>query len=90
VAGLTVAAGHTGRSEKLDGGVGSNPTPPPVTKWLESTLVNKSWHAKNKLLRNYPLEKKVKWHTLHQKNCGCRPIPKSVTEELKKRKPQDS
>lgn len=40
--------------------------------------MNKMWHEKNKLPRNAILDQRIKWHIEHQKNCNCRPIPKSL------------
>ena len=46
----------------------------------------KEWHGKNKMPKNPSLEDRIKWAIGHEKNCGCRPIPKSLLEEIKNRK----
>jgi len=47
--------------------------------------LNRDWHEKNVMPRNASLEQRIDWHLEHSKNCGCRPIPKTVQIELKKR-----
>lgn len=44
--------------------------------------MNRAWHAKNKLSEGASEEERIKWHIAHQKNCGCRPIPKSLSGML--------
>jgi len=34
---------------------------------------------------NATIEQRIKWHIAHQKNCGCRPVPEKLMEEMKKR-----
>jgi hypothetical protein len=48
--------------------------------------INAQWHEKNVMPRNATLEKRVKWHLEHIKECGCRPMPKSIAAEIKKRR----
>lgn len=45
--------------------------------------INKEWHEKHKMPKNPTFEEKLKWHKEHAKNCGCRPIPKSILSKLK-------
>jgi hypothetical protein len=47
--------------------------------------INKDWHLKNKMPDNPTFEQRVKWHLSHQKHCLCRPIPKKLLDEMKKR-----
>ena len=48
--------------------------------------INKEWHENNILGSNQPLDKRIKWHLEHEKFCNCRTMPKSIREEIKKRK----
>ncbi len=48
--------------------------------------MNKTWHAKNVLGQKASLAKRVSWHLAHQKNCACRPVPKSIQETIKSKK----
>ena len=45
---------------------------------------NKAWHDKNKMPKNAKFDERIKWHLEHQKNCGCRPIPKKLAEAIDK------
>jgi len=31
------------------------------------------------------MEERLRWHLEHARNCGCRPIPDGVAEEMKQR-----
>jgi hypothetical protein len=46
--------------------------------------VNKEWHAKNRMPKNATRGQRIGWHCEHAKNCGCRPIPRDVAEEVDK------
>ncbi len=50
--------------------------------------INKKWHQANKMPKNASLEQRVRWHVDHARECGCRPIPKTIKEEMLKRKPK--
>lgn len=45
--------------------------------------INKEWHEKHKMPKNPTMEEKIKWHKEHARNCGCRPMPKSILNKLK-------
>lgn len=45
--------------------------------------INKEWHEKNVMPKNATFEQQVKWHVAHAKNCGCRPIPVKLKEQMK-------
>jgi hypothetical protein len=47
--------------------------------------MNKEWHLKHTMPKNPTMEKRIKWHLEHEKNCSCRPIPEKLREEMKKR-----
>jgi hypothetical protein len=47
--------------------------------------MNKGWHAKNVMPKSATFEQRVKWHLEHQKHCTCRPIPKKLLEEMKRK-----
>ena len=46
--------------------------------------MNKEWHSKHKMPKNPTAEQRLKWHIEHAKNCGCRPIPKSLQAKAKR------
>jgi hypothetical protein len=47
--------------------------------------MNRAWHEANVLGRNPTRERRLSWHREHQANCGCRPMPKSVRQDLEGR-----
>jgi hypothetical protein len=51
-----------------------------------SEKLNKDWHEQHRMPKNPTLDQRVEWHIAHKKACGCREIPESVKEELRKRK----
>lgn len=44
------------------------------------------WHKENKMPKNPTLEQRANWHREHVKNCGCRPIPRSLSPKVKKKR----
>jgi len=46
--------------------------------------INKAWHLANPMPKNPTLEQRIMWHDAHQLNCSCRPVPKSLEEEIMK------
>lgn len=47
--------------------------------------INKEWHERNKMPRSASFEERVAWHTEHQKQCACRPIPQKLAREIKEK-----
>ncbi|MFC0012729.1 hypothetical protein [Devosia nitrariae] len=47
--------------------------------------INKQWHEAHKLARNATLDERIDWHVKHAANCACRPIPRSILDELERR-----
>ncbi|HEY4674383.1 MAG TPA: hypothetical protein VIH03_09470 [Nitrososphaerales archaeon] len=47
--------------------------------------INEKWHNANPMPKNPTIERRIRWHLEHAKNCGCRPIPDKLQEEIKKR-----
>jgi hypothetical protein len=47
--------------------------------------MNKPWHEQHKMPTKPTLDQRVRWHLAHAKHCGCRPVPRSVLEEMKRR-----
>ena len=56
-----------------------------VSYWHLAMTINRSWHGKNRMLKNPSLEERITWHLEHSKNCSCRPIPEKILAEIKKR-----
>jgi hypothetical protein len=48
--------------------------------------LNAIWHAKHPMPKPATLAQRVTWHVAHAKACGCRPMPRTVLPELKRRK----
>ena len=46
---------------------------------------NSDWHAANRLAKNATIDEKIGWHLRHAQNCGCRPMPKSIENQIKAR-----
>jgi hypothetical protein len=42
--------------------------------------LNREWHARHPMPTRPTREQRVAWHLAHQKQCGCRPIPKGLTK----------
>jgi hypothetical protein len=40
--------------------------------------MNQAWHQRNKMPAKATPAERLAWHREHQKECGCRPIPKSL------------
>jgi len=47
--------------------------------------LNRQWHEQHQLGKGADLNERVRWHVAHAKVCQCRPIPKSVQEEIERR-----
>ncbi|NVM66765.1 hypothetical protein FHW88_005083 [Mucilaginibacter sp. SG538B] len=50
--------------------------------------LNIAWHLANPMPKYPTLEERITWHTAHQVHRGCRPVPRSVEEKIKKRASQ--
>ena len=50
--------------------------------------INKKWHLENKMPRGANIKVRIQWHVNHKRECGCRPIPKSIQKKLLERKPK--
>lgn len=46
--------------------------------------LNKDWHLKNRMPKNATEQQRIDWHIKHARQCGCREIPKSLAEKMKK------
>lgn len=47
--------------------------------------VNREWHAIHKMPKHPSFEERMHWHLQHAANCGCRPIPKKLLDEMEAR-----
>ena len=47
--------------------------------------MNKEWHSRNRMPERATLKQRVRWHLEHARECGCRPIPKSVLDDILRR-----
>jgi hypothetical protein len=41
-------------------------------------MINREWHAANRMPPNASRSERLRWHERHAKACGCRPIPRSL------------
>jgi hypothetical protein len=48
--------------------------------------MNAQWHAKRKMPRSANLDQRIQWHLDHAKQCGCRPIPPRLLQEIRQRR----
>ncbi len=48
--------------------------------------MNREWHDQHRLSTGASLEERVQWHIEHAETCACRPVPRSVLEELERRR----
>jgi len=46
--------------------------------------MNKAWHDKHPMPENASTKQRIAWHLEHAKNCGCRPIPEKLKQEMRK------
>jgi len=51
---------------------------------MHDARINASWHQRNPMPRNATLDQRVAWHLEHSRECGCREIPQTVSDELKR------
>ncbi len=47
--------------------------------------LNAAWHAGHRMAKNATTAQRIRWHQQHTKHCACRPIPKKLLDEMKKR-----
>jgi hypothetical protein len=45
--------------------------------------INKEWREKHPMPKNATDAQRFRWHLVHAKMCGCRPIPASLARKLK-------
>lgn len=45
-------------------------------------MINRPWHAANRLGRNATLDQRIAWHLEHARECGCRDMPESIKTAL--------
>jgi hypothetical protein len=45
---------------------------------------NAAWHDAHRLPRNAKLDERIAWHREHARECGCRPIPAKLFEQMQK------
>jgi hypothetical protein len=56
-----------------------------MTTTQKQRKIDSEWHAANRLPKNATTDQKIGWHLRHAQNCGCRPMPKSIENEIKAR-----
>lgn len=47
--------------------------------------LDREWHALHPMPPKATLEQRIDWHVAHAANCGCRPIPARLLEEMARR-----
>jgi hypothetical protein len=47
--------------------------------------LNATWHRAHPMPKNPSMEERIRWHEEHAKECGCRPIPRTLLKEIRKR-----
>lgn len=48
--------------------------------------INKAWHLAHIMPKKPTVDQRIDWHIAHSRHCGCREMPASIKEELKRRK----
>lgn len=57
----------------------TTPTEKPDKRW------NTLWHKAHPMPKKPTLAEKISWHLAHAAHCGCRPMPKTIENEIKAR-----
>lgn len=53
----------------------------------KESKINAVWHKAHRMPKNPTIDQRIDWHLDHLKNCNCRTeLPKSIKDEMKKRK----
>lgn len=47
--------------------------------------INENWHRAHPMPAKATVEDRIAWHVAHIANCGCRPIPRGVKQEIARR-----
>jgi hypothetical protein len=47
--------------------------------------INRAWHERHRMPERATLDDRVAWHVEHASVCGCRPMPRTVVDELARR-----
>jgi hypothetical protein len=45
--------------------------------------MNQPWHDQHPLDPKARLEERVRWHLVHARQCGCRPMPLDIQAAIK-------
>ena len=48
--------------------------------------MNEGWHSAHPMPKNPTIDERVDWHLEHAKDCGCRPIPETISQEIDRRR----
>jgi hypothetical protein len=51
---------------------------------MKTPKLNRDWHHRHVMPEAATVDERVKWHLDHARNCGCRPIPATILEEMTK------
>jgi hypothetical protein len=44
--------------------------------------LNADWHRLHRMPAHATMDQRIAWHREHARHCGCRPIPKTVRDEM--------
>ena len=47
--------------------------------------MNAAWHDAHPMPQNPTLDQRIAWHVEHTAQCGCRPVPDKLAEEMRRR-----
>jgi hypothetical protein len=50
---------------------------------MKGSKINKEWHDSHGMPSNPTRAQRIEWHAEHAAACGCRPIPQSLSAEVK-------
>jgi len=49
-----------------------------------ASKLNAKWHLAHPMAPRATLAQRVAWHRQHAKHCGCRPIPATVRQAMRR------
>ncbi|HHZ09507.1 MAG TPA: hypothetical protein GX405_12090 [Rhizobiales bacterium] len=52
---------------------------------MSRSILNREWHAANRMPANATHEQRLAWHAGHAANCACREMPAAIRAELERR-----
>jgi hypothetical protein len=45
--------------------------------------INEAWHEAHNMPENPSRQQRVSWHAAHAEECGCRPVPADLADDVR-------